>query len=56
MSEQLNNIDPVFQMHILEIEIEALKSQLESANKIIKIQETQLNKIDNFIKNLPTRV
>jgi hypothetical protein len=52
MSEQLKNTDPVFQIHILEIEIATLYSQLESANKIIKIQERQLSKINNFIEKL----
>jgi hypothetical protein len=46
------NKDESFQIHILEIENKSLKSQLESANKIIQIQSKQLTKVDELIKKI----
>ena len=50
--EIMPNKDELFQVHILEIENKSLKSQLESANKIIQIQTKQLTKVEDFINKL----
>jgi hypothetical protein len=50
--EIMPNKDELFQIHILEIENKSLKSQLESANKIIQIQSKQLTKVEEFINKL----